>query len=621
MLRYLALAVLSFLCFAPHANADDFGLAMHGTPKYDAKDDHLRYANPSAPKDGDIRMQGIGSFDTVNPFSIKGKAAEGLNLVYDRLMVRVWDEPFTLYPSIARKAIVPTDRSSITFQIDTRARFHDGSAITVEDVLFSFETLKEKGRPNMRRVYQLVSKIERLDGNTVKFTFGPGYDRETAMIVAMMPVLSKKWWQGRDFNTTIVESPLLSGPYKIKRIDPGRQIVYERNKDYWAKNLFPNKGLYNFDQITYDYYRDDTVAFEAFKSGDLDLRREFDENKWATAYNPKDFSAVRTGAVVRENFPHGRPEKVRSFIFNTRREPFNDIRVREALDLLFDFDWINKNLFNGQYKRIESFYPNSQLAATGTPDAQQLAVLNPWKEKIAPEIFGEMYHAPASENAVQRRENMRKADALLKDAGWIVRDGKRQKDGKPFKFEIVLSAPEDEKIALHFKRALAQMGIEINIRVLDAAAYIGRLNEYDYDMTLYYWLSTLSPGTEQILYYGCQAAKEPARFNYAGICDPAIDAIAAQIPRTVTRDDLLAHVRALDRVLMHGHYMIPLYYTGKDHAAFRRIYEHKENTPLYGIVLESWWRKQPLPVVVPKPATPPAPQNPVETPPPAEVPH
>ena len=323
---YLALFLLIFP--ASGQAAELYGLAMHGEPKYGPDATHLSYANPEAPKGGTLRQAAAnGTFDTLNPYSLKGTAAQGLNLAYDRLMARVWDEPFTMYPLIAEKIEVPEDRSAITFHINPKARFHDGSPITADDVIFSFITLKEQGRPNMRRIYRLVDKIEKLGPLTVHFELGPDFDQETIMILAMMPVLSKAWWEGRDFNATVLESPLLNGPYRIADVDPGRRIVYERVEDYWAKDLLPNKGHFNFDRIFFDYYRDDTVAIEAFKAGNLDLRREWNAGKWATAY---DFPAVQSGEVIAEPLPHARPERVRSLIYNARRIPFDNRAVREA---------------------------------------------------------------------------------------------------------------------------------------------------------------------------------------------------------------------------------------------------------------------------------------------------
>jgi ABC-type oligopeptide transport system substrate-binding subunit len=567
--------------------AESFGLAMHGTPKYKAADTHLSYANPDAPKGGTFRQQAIGTFDSLNPFAIKGKAAEGLELTYDRLMARVWDEPFTLYPLIAQSVEVPDDRSSITFTLNPKARFQDGSPITAQDVMFSYETLKTQGRPNMRRVYQMVQQAKILEDGRVKFTLGEGYNRETVMILAIMPVLSKKYWEGKTFDSASLTPPVTSGPYKIASVDPGRRIVYKRDPEYWAKDLLTAKGLYNFDEIVFDYYRDDTVAFEAFKAGETDFRRETDAGKWAEGY---DFPAVKSGAVIKDPIPHGRPERVNAFIFNTRRAPFDDIRVREALNLAFDFEWANVNLFHSAYKRIASTFPNSELAATGTPSPAELAILEPFKTSLNPAVFGPAYQPPVT-NETTRRENLRKADALLKDAGWVVKDGVRQKDGKPFTFEILLSAPEDEKLALHFIRSLERLGIKARARALDSANYRGRLNEYDFDMTLYYWLSTLSPGTEQVLYWGCQAAKEPARWNFAGVCDKAVDSIAEGIAQAKTREDLVAHAHALDRILMQGQYMIPLYYKSVDTAAYRSAIHRPAQTPLYGMVIETWWRK------------------------------
>lgn len=565
-------AFLILLMSTPaHAADTPFGLAMHGKAKYGPDARVLDYVNPNATKGGTLKMAGIGTFDTVNPFSIKGKAAEGLNLVYDRLMTRVWDEPFTLYPLIAQRADVAPDRSAITFTLNPKARFHDGTPITVDDVIFSFETLKTQGRPNMRRVYQLVKSVTKPTPASVKFSLSAGYDRETVMIVAMMPVLSKKFWTGKTFDKAILENPVANGPYKSASINPGRSITYERVKDYWAKDIFPNIGQFNPDKITYDYYRDDTIAFEAFKSGNLDLRREYDAGQWADAY---DFPAALDGRVKLDAIPHGRPEKTRGFIFNTRREPFNDIRVRKAFTLLLDFEWINQNLFHNQYKRITSYFPNSELAADYTSTSSS---------------------KPSPTTPAQRRANMLAANKLLNEAGWIVKDGKRMKDGKPLVFEMTLSAPEDEKIAINYKNALKKMGIDVNIRVLDAANYIGRLNDYDFDMTLYYWTSSLSPGTEQILYWGCQAAKEKARWNYAGICDPVVDKLAASIANTTDRATLVSTVRAMDKILMDGYYMVPLYYAGKDYVAYWNKVQKPQKSPLYGMVVESWWMKPEAP--------------------------
>ncbi len=537
---------------------------MTGIPKYGPKDTHFGYANPDAPKGGTMKQAAIGTFDTVNPYNIKGKAAVGMDLVTDRLMARVWDEPFTMYPLIAQSVDVPADRSWIRFHLNPKARFHDGSPITAADVNFTFETLREFGRPNMRRIYKLVSKVDMPDTRTIKFTLGEGFDRETVMILAMMPVLSKAYWTGKTFDSTTLTPFLSNGAYKIATVEPGRRIIYERVKDYWAADLLPSKGHYNFDRVVYDFYRDDSIAFESFKSGDLNLRREWDAGQWQNGY---DFPAIKDGRAMHESLPHGRPDRVRGFIFNTRREPFTDIRVRQAFNLLMDFDWVNKNLYHGLYKRINSFYPNTDLAAIDTP----------------PPI--------SSATSEEKRQNMRTADALLREAGWVIKGGKRvkAKTGKPLSFEIILDDPANEKIALAFTGALKRMGITPQIRVLDTSAFLGRLNQYDFDMTLYFWMSTLSPGTEQYLYWSCEAANSPSRWNYAGICDKNIDLLSKSIATAKTRGELVVTVRALVSALMKGVFMIPLYYKRQDFVAYWKPLAHPETMPLYGTVLETWW--------------------------------
>lgn len=565
---------------------------MHGTPKMAADFTHLDYANPKAPKGGTFRMSASGSFDTVNPFSLKGKSAQGLNYTYDRLMGRSWDEPFTLYPLIAARAEIPDDRSSLTVFINPAAKFQDKSPITPDDVIFSFNTLKEHGRPNMRQVYKLVSTIEKVPGNGVKFTLGPGYNRETTMILAMMPVLSKAYWTGKEFDRTTLTPPVTSGPYKMTTVDPGRRLILQRDPDYWAKDLPINKGLYNFDRISIDYYRDENIAFEAFKSGNVDIRPDLDPGRWTTGYN---IPAVKSGQIKQETMKHGRVERMWGFIFNTRRAPFDDIKVRKALSMMIDYDWINQNIFHGQFNATTSFYANSSLAAVGTPSEAELALLTPYKDSLPAEVFGPAWKPAASGNAAAIRAAQKEADTLLKQAGWIIKNGKRvnTKNGKPLTFEILLNAPEDEKVALSFKRSLGRLGIDVALRTLDTAAFRDRLNGFEYDMTLYFWMNTLSPGTEQMLYWGCEAAKQPGRFNFSGICTPATDALASRIPEVETREDLVANVRALDRILTWSHIVIPLFYSGKDQVASQRGFAHPSTISLYGNTMESWWFEPP----------------------------
>jgi microcin C transport system substrate-binding protein len=585
----ILLALLSHLpayAFAADNNAASersFGLSMHGAPKYTATDKTLSYVNPQAPKGGNIKMAAIGTFDTVNPFSVKGVAAEGLPMVYDRLMQRVWDEPFALYPLIAEYIDIAPDRSWITFHLNPKAIFHDGSSVSAQDVLYSFDTLKQFGRPNMRRIYKLVETAEIISPQSIKFTLGKGYDRETVMILAMMPVLSKAWWSTRKFDGTMTEIPLQNGPYKISEIDQGRRIVYTRVKDYWAKDLLVNAGQYNADSITYEYFRDDTIALESLNKGDLDLRREWDVGKWGKGYNNLD-----TAQFTKVEIPHSRPERAHGFIFNLRRKPFDDYRVRKALLLAFDQDWVGKNLFHGKFARIESFFPNSALDGSGNISADVKNILTPFKDKLRPEIFNETFKT--SDNRPER-ERFREANALLKEAGWIVENGKRinSTTKAPFTFEVMIASPQEQKIALTFQRSLERLGIEMKIRLLDSATFQDRKSAYDYDMMVFYWQNTLSPGTEQALYWSCAAASTQAQFNFSGICNPALDAVTSKIPDAKTYEELITAAQAIDRILLSEVIMIPLFFKGSDYIALRKTINRPEHPPLYGVVMETLW--------------------------------
>ncbi len=554
---------------------------MHGETKYNDKSQNLSYADPTAPKGGSLKIAHIGTFDSLNPYSIKGQAATGMNLVYDRLMRRVWDEPFTMYPLIAQSIEVPDDRSSITFHLNPAAKFHDGSQITTQDVLFSFQTLKEFGRPNMRNIYNLVTKAEATSDLTIKFTLGDVFDRETVMILAMMPVLSKDWWSDRNFDSTTSETPLLNGPYRIKKSEIGKKIAYERVQDYWAKDLFVNVGHYNFDEITYEYYRDDTIALESFKKGDLNLRREWDVTKWQKAYSDMG------NGQIKSNIPHKRPERAHGFIFNLRKEPFNNIKIRKALSLAFNHEWVGNNLFHHEFKRIESFYPNSELdGSQNTPEV----IINEMK-KWPDDIKNHAFAIDTDEKPMGLRSRLVKADKILKQSGWVIENGIRihKETKEPLKFEILLSTPQEEKIALTYKRSLERLGISLDIRMMDSATFQKRKNNYDYDMISFYWQNSLSPGTEQTLYWSCKAANEPARFNFSGICNPALDHFSSAIPNAKTYKDLINFAHIIDRILMSEYISIPLFYKGVDYIAHDINISRPQETPIYGAVTETWW--------------------------------
>lgn len=545
----------------PHFAQASSGVAMHGTPKYDAQTTlHLDYANPNAPKGGTITHAQSGTFDSINPFALKGKSAQGLHLAYDRLMRRVWDEPFTLYPLIAERVEIPEDRSSITIHINKDARFNDGSQITADDILFTYETLKTDGRPNMRRIYKLIDTAEKMSTLSLKFTFGEGYDQETAMIMAMMPVLSKAYWEDRKFNSATLDTPVSSGPYIVDTVDIGKRITYKRNTNYWAKDLFVNIGHHNFDTVTYEYFRDNSVALEAFLKGDIDVRRETDTAAWATQYS--DHKHLQKTA-----FKHGRPVQIQSLIFNTRRPPFNDINVRKALNLAFDGEWINTNLYYGQKKRIKSFFENSELAA--------LENIDTW--------------SPSEKTPL--RQNLRIAANILKSAGWETVDGilTNKETNAPFSFEIIVQKPDHEKLALNWISHLKRLGIQANVRHLDNAAFRDRLNIYGYDMAAYHWTSSLSPGTEQYQYWSCEAANQDMRWNFSGVCDTEIDETIKRIPQAKTREDIISAVKTLDKKLRNHILTIPLFYTPTDNYLAQPSIQHPDITPLYGPVLETWW--------------------------------
>lgn len=559
---------------------------MHGTPLYGPNFKSLDYVNPAAPKGGALKLAKIGSFNNLNDNIVTGNNAEGLEYLGDKLMQRAWNEPFTLYGLVAESIEVADDRSWIIFHLSREARFHDGIPMTAEDVKFSFDAYRKYGHPVRRRVYGLVSKVEILGRHDIKFTFGPGYDRECVMILALMPVLPRHYWDKRDVSKTTLTPPLGSGPYKIRYIDPGHKVTYERVKNYWAKGLPINRGLYNFDTITYSYYRDDSVALEAFRGGDYNFRREYDIKKWNTGY---DFPALKAGQDKKEEIFHHRPEWLKAMIFNTRRAPFQDRRVRKALSLMFNYAWINKSLYFGAFKVIDSIFSNSELAASGKPEGKELAALSQYKEDLPPEVFGDAWQPALGD----KRDAVRKAIGLLKEAGWIYRDEKLiNGKGEAFSFEILLGDPNDEKLALEFSRNLKVLGIEARVRTVDNAQFTGRLQDFDYDMVSFKWINSLSPGNEQLNYWGSLAADNRGSRNYSGIKNSAIDALAGAIAAAPDRETLVVRAHALDRALMWGYYFVPMFYAGKDRVAYSAELERPLVTPIYGIVPESWWQRE-----------------------------
>lgn len=566
------------------------GIAMHGELKYPAEFQHFDYVNPVAPRGGRLRIAVEGSFDSLHPFIIKGQVAAGSHYVFESLMGRAWDEPFALYGLLADSISTPPDRSFVEFTLRPQARWHDGLQISVEDVLFSWRMLRDHGRPNHRSYYSRVAQAQTIGPSAVRFRFRPDsegrFDREMPLIMGLMPILPRHYWAERDFQQTTLEPPLGSGPYQVVEVNPGHSITYHRLSNYWGDKLPVRVGLHNFDTIRYDYYRDSNIVFEAFKAGEADFRREPDPLRWLTAY---DFPAVQQGRVVLESFGHQRPESIRALIFNTRLELFQNRLVRQAITLAFDAQWINRAFYDELLTRSTSYFPNSELAAPPLPTPQEMELLEPFRKTLPPELFTRAFRLPCKAS----RDDLRQALVLLSQAGWRTQQGLMMSDsGERFAFDIIiLGHSDDEKIALAFARFLIRLGITARVRTVDSAQFQERLRSFDFDMIIHQWRSTLSPGREQLYYFGSQAADQPGSRNYPGIRSPAVDYLAAALSQTATRSDLVTRARALDRVLLWGYYAIPLFHQSVDHIAFWSHLSYPQVTPLYGTVLESWWVK------------------------------
>ncbi len=563
-------------------------IALHGEPKYRPGFEQFDYVNPNAPKGGQVRLSAIGTFDNLNPFILKGVGAAGLGFLYDTLTVQSDDEAFTEYGLVAETIEVPADHSWVAYTLRREARFHDGTPITVEDVIYTFDTLKSQGHPFYRSYYGSVVAARRVGERKVRFDFSEGDNRELPLIVGQLPVLSKAYWSQRDFEKTTLEPPLGSGPYAIDSLEPGRSITWRRVTDYWGANLAVNRGRFNFDTIRYDYYRDLTVALEAFKAGEYDFREENMSKNWATGY---DSPAVKQGLIQLREIEHQRPTGMQGFVFNTRRAQFNDRRVRAALAYAFDFEWTNKNLFYGAYARTKSYFSNSELASTGLPSPAELEILEPYRGRIPDEVFEQTYDPPHTDGSGNNRSNLRAATERLKKAGWVIRNGAlvNIESGEAMSFEVLLVDPSFERIVLPFARQLERLGIKLNVRVVDTAQYRQRLDEFDFDMVTTVFGQSLSPGNEQRDFWSSRAADVPGSRNLAGINDPVIDELVELGIQAPDRESLVARTRALDRVLLWGHYVIPHWHIRHFRVAFWDKFGRPETSPRYALGFDTWW--------------------------------
>ncbi|HXQ49721.1 MAG TPA: extracellular solute-binding protein [Stellaceae bacterium] len=589
-MRTIALAVLAFLAVTHAAPAEQasHGLSLYGELKYPPDFKHFDYVDPNAPKGGTVKYEAIGTFDTLNPFTLKGVAGAGVTLIYDTLLTSAPDEPVSAYGLVADSVAVASDRLSVLYTIRKEARFHDGTPITPEDVIWTFDTLKAKGHPRYRLYYAEVLSAEKEGERGVRFRFRTADNRELPQIVGEMPMLSKAYWSSRDFEKTTLEPPLGSGPYVIDTVDPGRSITYRRDPNYWAKNLAVNVGRHNFDGIRYDYYRDQTIALEAFKAGQYDIRSENVAKNWAIGY---DGPALEQGLIKKENIPNKVPQGMQGFVFNTRPgHPFQDPRVRQALGYLFDFEWANKNLFYGAYTRTKSYFSNSDLASSGLPAGDELAILEKFKGSIPNQVFTVEYEPPKTDGVGNIRDNLREALRLLAAAGWSVKDGKLEDaSGKPFEFEFLLVQPEFERVVLPFGQNLLRAGIKMNVRTVDPAQYENRMREFDFDMTVAGWGESLSPGNEQRQYWTSAAADDPGSENYAGIKNTAVDALVDLVIHANDRAGLIAGTHALDRVLLAGYYVIPNWHLTSFRVARWDKFGLPPSFPPYALDIESWW--------------------------------
>jgi microcin C transport system substrate-binding protein len=596
----LALALSSLLLPAP-AEAQEaaakpprhHALSLVGEPRFPADFKHFDWVDPDAPKGGRIRQWTMGGFDSLNNFSVKGEDAAGLGLISDQLMTSSPDEPSTEYGLIAAWVSHPADYSSVTFGLRPEARWHDGKPLTADDVIFSLDALK-KAHPRFAFYYKNVVKAEKTGDHEVTFTFDMKGNRELPVIVGQITVLPKHFWTGtgadgqpRDITKSSLEVPLGSGPYRIKSFEAGRGIVYERVEDYWAKDLPVTRGQWNFDEISYTYFRDDTPAFEAFKSGQIDIRAENSANRWATQYG---FDAVTKGLVKKEALKHARVASMQAFAFNTRRPQFQDVRVRRAFNLAFDFDMLNKSFFYDQYTRVGSFFANSELASSGLPQGRELEILQTLKDQLPAELFTTDFKVPVG--GAEHRNNLREAVKLMQQAGWTVKDGKLvDGKGETLKAEFLLVQPDFERIVLPYIDNLKKIGVDATARIVDTSQYKRRTDDFDYDIIIDGFGQSHSPGNEQRDLWGSEAAKRPGSQNSVGIQSPAIDALIERVIAAGNREDLVAATRALDRVLLWGFYVVPQWYYPFDRIATWDVFGRPAKLPSQSpaSVLQTWW--------------------------------
>lgn len=574
-----------------HADAPRHGLSVFGPLTYPPDFKHFNYVNPHAPKGGRISMVGPAgriTFDSFNNFILKGDAAQGLELLFDSLMVRAFDEPDAVYGLVAKTAAVADDGMSVTFTLRPEAKFADGSPLSADDVVFSFNVLKQSGHPRFRISLRDVEKAEALDPATVRYTFKGTLVRDLPINVASLPILSKAFYRKHKFEETSLTPPLGSGPYRIADFKAGTFVLYQRRTDYWAADLPVNKGRFNFAEIKYEYFRDRTAELTSLKSGAFDFREEFTSVDWATAY---DIPAIAQGRMIKESLPDDTPSGAQGFFINTRRDKFKDVRVRQALGLAFDFEWTNKNLFYGLYQRTASYFENSPMMAHGAPSPGELALLEPYRDKLAPEVFGSAIMPPVSDASGTDRKLLRKASKLLDEAGWKQSGTTRlNAKGEPLTVEILNFSPSFDRIILPYIKNLKALGIDATLRNVDPAQYERRVKAFDFDLTTERYSMRLTPGIELKTFWGSQSAITDGSYNLAGIANPIVDALIDRIMAAKSRADLETAARAADRVLRAGYYWVPHWYKAAHHLAYWNKFSRPAVKPNYERgVIDTWW--------------------------------
>jgi peptide/nickel transport system substrate-binding protein len=569
-------------------------IAMHGSPALPPGFSHFRYVDPAAPKGGRLVASIVGTFDSLNPLIVKGLPFEHVrSYVIESLMARGFDEPFTLYGLLAQTVETDPARSYVIFGLDPRARFSDGHPLTAEDVIFSWQLLRDKGRPNYRTYYAKVRRAEALGERSVRFDLQGADDRELPLILGLMPILPKHAIDPSTFDQTSFAPPLGSGPYVVADVRAGESVLLKRNPDYWGRDLSVSRGYWNFDEIRFEFYRDGNAEFEAFKKGLVDVRTETDPGRWKTAY---DVPAVRDGRIVREAFSTGLPRPLTAFVFNTRRPMFADVRVREAIGLLFDAEWVNHNFFFDLYRRTAGFFEGSELSARGRPaDDRERALLAPYPDAVRPDVLEGTWSPPVSDGSGRDRKTLRRALALLDAAGCELHgtELRQRSTGRALEFEILVTARDEERLALAFAHDLLRAGIKARVRMVDAVQYDQRRQTFDFDMLRYQWSESLSPGNEQSFYWGSAAADEPGSRNYMGVRSKAVDAMIGALLAAEGREDFIAAVRALDRVLMSGLFVVPLFHLPEQWVARWGHINRPATTSLFGYLPETWWHQPP----------------------------